>query len=109
MQLCFKKPGNCKPFWQEDFTVWGRGLVFCLFVVLLKFFVPPSLPEKAFVILLSPFLSLPIPCRCHSLTDLIFIVKLTSSQVYSDQVVIETNGLALHVTSAKQFILTSLL
>lgn len=29
--------------------------------------------------------------------DLIFIVKLTSSQVYSDQVVIETNGLALHV------------
>lgn len=29
--------------------------------------------------------------------DFIFIVKLTSSQVYSDQVVIETNAFALRV------------
>lgn len=79
LELGFKKARKCKPSSLERrfFQIWG-----------LVFFVTPPLPEGAFLILLS----LPISCRCHSLRDLIFIVKLTSSQVYSDQVVIETNG-----------------
>lgn len=66
------------------------------------FFITPSLPEGAFLILPSLFLSLPISCRYHSLRDLIFIVKLTSLQVYSVRVVIETNGLALRVMGGCQ-------
>lgn len=41
--------------------------------------------------------------------DFIFIVKLTSSQVYSDQVVIETNGLALHVMGGCQTVCSDVL
>lgn len=77
--------------------------------LVLGFFVTPSLPEGAFLILLSLFLSLPISCRCHSLRDLIFIVKLTPLQVYTDWVVIETNGLALRVMGGCQTVCSDIL
>lgn len=71
LELGFKKPWKRKPSWQEDFSglwvflFWGFGG--CFF-----FFITPSLPEEAFLILLSLFLSLPISCRCHSLKNLFF-------------------------------------
>lgn len=53
------------------------------------------------------------PCQSFAgaivLMDFIFIVKLTSSQVYSDQVVIETNGLALHVMGGCQTVCSDVL
>jgi len=75
----------------------------------LFFFFSPSLPEGAFHILLPLFVSLQISCKCHSLGDLIFIVKLTTLQVYSDRVVIETNGLALCVMGGCQTVCSDVL
>lgn len=41
--------------------------------------------------------------------DFIFIEKLTSSEAYSDQVVIETNGLAPHVMGRCQTVCSDVL
>lgn len=94
-ELGFKKPWKCKPVKQEDFSVVWSWRVFWL------------IPYQKELFLL--FFSCQIFAGAIVLKDLFFIVKLTSSQVYSDQVVIETNGLAPPVMGGCQTVCSDVL
>lgn len=70
-------------------------------------FLPPCQKELPLLFFLFSF-----PCQFlvgAIVSDKIFIVKLTSSQVYSDQVVIETNGLTQHVMGGCQTVCSDVL